>query len=483
MEMTGTGKKFRKIRLHKAAKELNLTVDTIVSYLREHGYKSAVKGNGINAAIVDEEAYLDLLDHFSEDTVSRHTEVRTRKLHALSKSTLHASGRPLREILSDYIGRHWPGSSTTKTTPPTRKPKPPKRGFGLYLIRMIPWLLLAAFLCSFAWDFTGHSIHLDHNGIYLFWQGELTRTLGQYPGLGLPAFSRILELEGLIITVSAAGLIGFFTNWLAITMLFHPRRRRPLLGQGIIPASRERVANLIALAISRDLISEEVILERIRLSGVVPKYRQMALQVAEGILSDENFQQEIKAMTSRFLTEKLESPELKEKITLVVMEMIDSAAKKGFTGMAIKAYQMLNRDGLQRQIREAIDELPVTMDLIVEEFSGVFQALPAKVAERSDDIERWMTKAIITFVGTLDIYEMVSKNLCEYDERQFEDLIKRASNDQLIYIKYLGGLLGAIGGLVIFDQWLALPLLAVVIGLIVTLDHLVIQIAKRRRTA
>ncbi len=395
----------------------------------------------------------------------------------------HVPGTNLKEVISDYIGRHWPGSDTSKTAPQSRGSRPPKRGFGLYLIRLIPWVLLVMFVLSFIWDFTGLSLLLDHDGIYIISQGEQALIFGHYSRFGLPSFSRILELEGLMVTVSAAGLIGFFTNWLAITMLFHPRKRRPLLGQGIIPASRDRVADLIALAISKDLISEEVILERIHLSGVVPKYREMALQVTEGLLSDEKFQREIKALTGRFLTEKLESHELKEKIISVVMEMIDSAAKKGFTGMAVKVYQMLNREGLQRQIQEAIDELPETVDLIVDELAAVFQTLPGKVAERADDIELWLTKAIISFVGTLDIYEMVSKNLREYDERRFENLIKRTSNDQLIYIKYLGGALGAIGGLVIFDQWLALPLLAMVLGSLIALDYLVIWIMKRRQTA
>ena len=293
----------------------------------------------------------------------------------------------------------------------------------------------------------------------------------------------MLELDGLIVTVSAAGLIGFFTNWLAITMLFHPRNPRPLLGQGIIPASRDRVADLIALAISKDLISEEVILERIHISGVVPKYREMALQVTEGLLLDEDFQREIKLLVNQYLVEKMESPELKEKMTSVVIDMIDSAAKKGLAGVAVKVYRMLNRDGLRRQIEEAIDELPETIDLIVDELARILQTLPGKITQRSDDIELWLTKAIMSFVGTLDIYDMVSKNLRGYDDRRFENLIKRTSSHQLIYIKYLGGALGAIGGLVIFDQWLALPLLAFVLGCVVALDYLVLWIIERRQTA
>lgn len=81
-------KKFKKVRLHKVVKELNLTTDTIVSYLTEHGYASALKGNGLNAAITDQDAYLDLLDFFAED---REIRARVEELRAIRKAELAAS--------------------------------------------------------------------------------------------------------------------------------------------------------------------------------------------------------------------------------------------------------------------------------------------------------------------------------------------------------------------------------------------------------
>lgn len=152
-------------------------------------------------------------------------------------------------------------------------------------------------------------------------------------------------------------------------------------------------------------------------------------------------------------------------------------------GVAVKMYQILNRDGLRRQIEQVINDLPETVDLIMEELSRVIQTLPKKITERSDDIEQWLTRAIISFVGKIDIYEIVSKNLRDYDDLRFEELIKRATNDQLVYIKYLGGALGAIGGLVIFDQWLALPILAIILGSVIILDYLIVWIAERRSSA
>jgi hypothetical protein len=51
---------------------------------------------------------------------------------------------------------------------------------------------------------------------------------------------------------------------------------------------------------------------------------------------------------------------------------------------------------------------------------------------------------------------MILENMQRYDERQLEELIKNSSNEQLNYIKYLGGVLGFFGGLVI---WQPLPAL------------------------
>ncbi len=390
------------------------------------------------------------------------------------------SNSSLRDVITDYLGRHLSVNASSQASTASSRSHTYRSELGLKLIRIIPWFLLALFILSFIWDFDQLSLLVNESGIFIYSQDSLALTLTNYAGLQLPQFNRLLPLEGLIVTVSAAGLIGFFTNWLAITMLFHPRKRRPILGQGIIPASRDRVADLIALAISRDLINEEVILERIHVSGVVPKYREMALNITEGLLLDENFQREIKVSIHRFLTEKLESPELKEKIVSAVMGMIDTAANKGFAGVAVKVYQMLNRDGLRRQIEEAIEGLPQNLDLIADEVTPVLQTLPQKIAQRSDEIEVWLSKAIMSFVSTLNFFEMVSRNLRDYDDRRFEDLIKRTSSQQLIYIKYLGGALGAIGGLVIFDQWLALPFLTFIVGAVVALDYFVIWIMKHR---
>ncbi len=85
---------------------------------------------------------------------------------------------------------------------------------------------------------------------------------------------------------------------------------------------------------------------------------------------------------------------------------------------------------------------------------------------------------IIAFVENLDLYGMIAGNMQQYDEKKLEDLLKRATNEQLNYIKYLGGVLGCIGGLVIWQPVPSLIALGVIGMLIYGIDELLFRARK-----
>jgi uncharacterized membrane protein YheB (UPF0754 family) len=91
--------------------------------------------------------------------------------------------------------------------------------------------------------------------------------------------------------------IGWFTNWLAIHMLFRPRRARRILGltvQGVVPRRRGEIARGLASAFERELFSHE----DIRAALENPEYQ-------------EALRQSIQAHLHQYLTEKVEaSPRL-----------------------------------------------------------------------------------------------------------------------------------------------------------------------------
>ncbi len=368
-----------------------------------------------------------------------------------------APNRPtdLRSVFGTYIRRHWPSEPGASAVNPgsLRQARP---SAALRLLRLVPWALGGLLLLSFAWDFDG---------------------------MVLQPFGYSIALEGLLLTVSVSGLIGFLTNWLAITMLFHPRSRRPLLGQGVIPAQRDRVILRLAQAVSDQLINEEIIKERIESSGVVPRYRSMALSVTHNVLADPDFRSDIKAIAGSYVEGVLGSETVREKVVDMTLKKLEEYSQSGLAGLALKAYRLFQEEKVRRLVEDAVLDLPRSVDVMLDQIDALLDEVPGRLAERSEDIEDWATKFILGFVRSIDIHAMVVENMRRYDEYRLEALIKNSSNDQLNYIKYLGGALGTIGGLVIFDKWLAIPALAAMFGGLVLIDSLLYRLYESARPA
>jgi uncharacterized membrane protein YheB (UPF0754 family) len=350
----------------------------------------------------------------------------------------------LRVMLGLYIRRHLP----QREAKPKPEPAPPKME-GSYakllpVLQLIPWVLFALFVASFFWDF---------------------------PGVVLSPFGYDLELAGLLRILAVSGLIGFFTNWLAITMLFNPREKRPIFGQGLIPAQRERVAYRLAKAVSDELINEDIIKAKIEESNVIPRYRELALGVARGVLEDDDFRRDLKTMTGDYAKRVLSAPAVRKRIAEVVVEKLEKSAGQGLGGAALQLYRRFDEEGFQRKIDGAIQEIPGSLDLVLDEMDALLDRVPPMLEAKGEDIEAFATRTIMNFVERIDVYSLVMENIQKYDEAQLENLLKRTSNEQLNYIKYLGGILGALGGLVIWKPILALAVFATVLLTLWGLDE------------
>ena len=349
-------------------------------------------------------------------------------------------------VLTKYVSRHLPPTSTAKQSAPKAIVTSSRPTAALKYVKVVPWILGLLFAVSFVWDLDG-----------------LTLVIG---GTRIP-------LEGLLLVVSASGFIGFGTNWLAISMLFRPRQRRPLFGQGLIPAQREHFVERLTQAVSQKLINEDMIRRRIKESGSLSRYRNLALTVTQDVCADEDFRAEIKALASTYLHETLSSDDVRTKIAEFAVEKLEEA-----NSLAIKAYRYFNKEAFRSRVDSLIKELPRSVDFVLDEMDTVLDRLPSRIAQQSEDIEEWASKLILGFVGTLDIHGVIATNLQRYDEMQLDLLIHSTTNEQLNYIKYLGGILGMVGGLVIFEPILAAAFLGTIILVLVGLDSALLRLRR-----
>lgn len=326
----------------------------------------------------------------------------------------------------------------------------PKKKWLINLLFFFPFLLLAGFFISFWWDFTGISLSI---------------------------FGSIIDLEGLLKILSIGGLIGFMTNWVAIKMLFRPTFKRPILGQGLIPAQKDRIAYRLAVAVSNDLINPEIIKQKIQDSKSISKYREQATEYIKQVLDDSEFRSELKILLVSYVDEMIAEPEIRSSIAKAIIDQMNqSIDEHSFERVAIKAYSFIKGQEMLDLVENALTKLPGGLEKGLIKMDEFLDTLPETIENNSDTIEEVVTNVIYRLINQLDVHALVEDNLRQYDERRIELLIKNASNEQLRYIQYLGAVLGTLGGFIIWKPIPSISLLILIIGLIVILDFILMKL-------
>ncbi|HHU49739.1 MAG: DUF445 domain-containing protein [Caldicoprobacterales bacterium] len=189
-------------------------------------------------------------------------------------------------------------------------------------------------------------------------------------------------IELLIMTVVGA-LIGWFTNYLAVKMLFRPIRPRrvPLIKielQGLIPRRREEIAVTIGATVEKELISVKDLVSR--------------------LIEGENRLELIRSIRARILA--------------VIEERIPSFIPRG--------------------IKQAI--LSRVRDTVTQEIGNFVDNSMGDLIEQS--------------VQKINISNMVEQRIKNLELEEVELLTLEIASKELKYIEYLGGVLGAVIGLI-----------------------------------
>ncbi len=118
--MTKEGAIFKKVRLFKVSRELNLSLETVVDHLKSKGYAGAIEGAGPNASIVDEDAYYSLLEAFAADkaAASRLKEKRAQMEVEAAETVLPPVEEPPTPVMEDMVSH----VTETQQAEPTVEP-------------------------------------------------------------------------------------------------------------------------------------------------------------------------------------------------------------------------------------------------------------------------------------------------------------------------------------------------------------------------
>lgn len=322
----------------------------------------------------------------------------------------------------------------------------------LKILKAVPAFLIALFIISFFWDFNG-----------LSWQ----------------FLNHTFQFEGLLRILSVSGLIGYGTNYVAITMLFKPVKKRPLLGHGLIPAQKERISIRLAQTVSEDLINPEIIKQKLHESDAISRYRKSSTRYIKTIIDDSAFRAELKAWTYRYVDDMIANPEIRSALAEKILIQIEhSVQKTSLEKAALRAYTFIKGQRMQQIIEDALTGMPDSVETGLDRFDDFLDELPEHIEKNSATIEQFVTSMLYALINKLDVKNLVEDKLRRYDEQRLSDLIWNATNEQLHYIQYLGAVLGVIGGFLIWEPLYCLIFLILLTVTVFVTDYLLLKYSR-----
>ena len=299
-----------------------------------------------------------------------------------------------------------------------------------------------------------------------------------------------IELSYLLGPVTG-GIIGYFTNWLAIKMMFRPHQEKYIFGikipftPGLIPKERGRIAEAVGTSISENLMNKEV-LEKNLLS------EDMLTKIGEGydtfIAKQRVNTETLRAFLSHFLSaedlskiqsdaggelaaqihSRLADSNLGAMLAHAAVEHAISKMKNSLLGIAFNAEQFLillqepAEHLLSKQINQIIhnNSEEIVTNLIGQESDKLLDTSVCDLL-RGHDEQLAQFRAILLdgyrqvisvhlpkILSTIDISRIIRDRINEMDIEEGERIILDVMDKELRAIVWLGALLGGIIGAV-----------------------------------
>lgn len=285
------------------------------------------------------------------------------------------------------------------------------------------------------------------------------------------------------------GIIGYFTNWLAIKMMFRPHQSKYIFGihlpftPGLIPKERGRIAEAVGSSISENLMNKEVLEKNLLSEDMLAKIgTEYDTFVARQKVNDET----LRAFLSHFISsqdlEKIQSDAGGELALQIHSRLADSnlgnmlahaavqhAIRKmenSLLGFAFNAEQflILLQEPAEHLLSKHINQIisnnseEIIYNLIGQE-SNIMLDTPVCELLKGHDEQLIQLRHILfdgykqvisvhlpKILSTIDISRIIRERINEMDMDESERIILSVMNKELRAIVWFGALLGCIIG-------------------------------------
>ena len=291
-----------------------------------------------------------------------------------------------------------------------------------------------------------------------------------------------------LIGPAVGAVIGYFTNDVAIRMLFKPHQAKYFMGihipftPGIIPKEKVRIASSIGKAVSENLMNREV-LEKSLLSDEMLEKMNDAIdefvatqrdntetieQFASHYLSAEDIaamRENTSTSIVKMIADKLQDSQLGENIAHMATEHVMEKTRKSVAGrfgadMLLQPIAQLVEGILAKHINEILSNNSQQMveNLVAKESQELMNMTMSKLINGHDEQVAQIKKGIFNayrviitehlprILQDIDISAIIEQRINEMDMDEAEAIIFDVMKKELRAIVWLGALLGSIMG-------------------------------------
>ena len=299
----------------------------------------------------------------------------------------------------------------------------------------------------------------------------------------------IFDIVRFVAPVALGGIIGAFTNYIAIKMMFRPYSEKRLLGfvvpftPGIIPKRQNDLAKAIGRVVSDNLVDADGISKMLLSDETIGKLESKIDEMIHSLQTNENSlrvffsnyagEDRVENLIKRVndnLVSKIDGIVSDEKIGQTIaasaMSALDERIGDGFMGMITKnALADTIKDKITPKLANLINDVmrgdgrKMILSIVDDEINRFANGSVASWAagmsdEKIESLKRDVVKLYSEKVNaelprllrTIDISKIVEDKIQSMDMPTVERLVLDVANNELYMLVWLGGLLGAIIG-------------------------------------
>ncbi|MCI5776983.1 MAG: DUF445 family protein [Bacteroidales bacterium] len=282
------------------------------------------------------------------------------------------------------------------------------------------------------------------------------------------------------------GVVGYFTNDLAIRMLFRPLKPVYIFGHklpmtpGMIPKNKERLAAGIGDMVSGKLMSSDVLAETLlspemldkvrgKVTDFVAKQRQnntpisMALAQLIGADTVTSVVDTVKSSVDQRITEKMSDPSLSEFVTQSIMKSINEQLQSNFLyqiGGALLGCFVDVESKVRNMVSNVLsgEAVELVKNMVHSETDKFLQKPVSSLFTQGDDKVNKIADAVVELyrkvvtdklpeiLKTIDIKQVVHNRIINMDVLEMERMILDICDKELRAVVWLGAVLGSIIG-------------------------------------